>query len=181
MVLYLEKERSSRPLMKNRRIICTLAGILLLLTSPVAWGCESTDMASCQMSACPMSAGGTAGRRRALEGAGVGVQPVRSDGGRVSVDSAVEALGARGMASVMVEGGSEVLGSFLAARLVDQVALFRAPLLLGGRGSRPAFGGPDPAEIGDALRLAPALDPSFPWPWPPRFELWAPRRGSRSH
>jgi hypothetical protein len=43
--------------MKSRRIICTLAGLLLLLTSPVAWGCESTDMASCQMAACPMSSG----------------------------------------------------------------------------------------------------------------------------
>ena len=41
----------------------------------------------------------------------------------------------------MVEGGSEVLGAFLAERLLDQLALFRAPLLLGGRGSRPAFGG----------------------------------------
>ena len=34
----------------------------------------------------------------------------------------------------MVEGGSELLGSFLAARAFDQLALFRAPLLLGGRG-----------------------------------------------
>jgi hypothetical protein len=58
------------------------------------------------------------------------------------------------------------------------VALFRAPLLLGGRGSRPAFGGPDPASIGDALRVRPMPDgPGFPWPWSPRFELWAPARG----
>jgi diaminohydroxyphosphoribosylaminopyrimidine deaminase/5-amino-6-(5-phosphoribosylamino)uracil reductase len=76
----------------------------------------------------------------------------------------------------MVEGGSEVLGAFLAARLVDQVALFRAPLLLGGRGSLPAFGGPDPEGIDDALRLEPVpAEPAFPWPWPPRFELWRPR------
>jgi diaminohydroxyphosphoribosylaminopyrimidine deaminase/5-amino-6-(5-phosphoribosylamino)uracil reductase len=85
------------------------------------------------------------------------------------------------MTSVMVEGGSEVLGAFLAARLVDQVALFRAPLLLGGRGSRPAFGGPDPSVIQEALPLerVPA-EPPFPWPWPPAFELWAPRRESRA-
>ena len=55
----------------------------------------------------------------------------------------------------MVEGGAEVLGSFLSARLVDEVALFRAPLLLGGRGSLGAFGGKDPVEIGEALRLEP--------------------------
>jgi diaminohydroxyphosphoribosylaminopyrimidine deaminase / 5-amino-6-(5-phosphoribosylamino)uracil reductase len=116
-------------------------------------------------------------RRRGLEAAGVTVVEVADENGRVSLASALEALAARGVASLMVEGGSEVLGSFLAARLADQVALFRAPLLLGGRGSRPAFGGPDPAEIRDALRLeAVPSDPPFPWPWPPRFELWRSKR-----
>ncbi len=93
----------------------------------------------------------------------------------MSLPAALEALGARGVTSLMVEGGAEVLGSFLAARLVDQVALFRAPLLLGGRGSRPAFGGPDPVEIREALRLEPVpAEPAFPWPWTPLFELWRP-------
>jgi len=126
-------------------------------------------------------------RRRELEDVGVEVVEAVAGGGglgaassgeRVSLEGALDVLRARGIMSVMVEGGSEVLGSFLAARLVDQVALFRAPLLLGGRGSRPAFGGPDPASIGDALRVRPMSDgPGFPWPWSPRFELWAPDRG----
>ena len=116
-------------------------------------------------------------RRRRLEAAGVEVVDVAGETGRVSLPAALEALGARGVTSVMVEGGGEVLGSFLAARLVDQVALFRAPLLLGGRGSRPAFGGPDPLEIREALRLEPVpAAPAFPWPWPPQFELWRPKR-----
>jgi diaminohydroxyphosphoribosylaminopyrimidine deaminase/5-amino-6-(5-phosphoribosylamino)uracil reductase len=116
-------------------------------------------------------------RRRALESAGVEILEVPAENGRVSPPAAAEALAARGVTSLMVEGGGEVLGSFLAARLVDQVALFRAPLLLGGSGSRPAFGGPDPSEIGDALRLEPVpAEIPFPWPWPPRFELWRPRR-----
>jgi diaminohydroxyphosphoribosylaminopyrimidine deaminase/5-amino-6-(5-phosphoribosylamino)uracil reductase len=116
-------------------------------------------------------------RRRRLQAAGVAVVEVADENGRVSLASALEALAARGVASLVVEGGSEVLGSFLAARLADQVALFRAPLLLGGRGSRPAFGGPDPADIADALRLEPVPpDPPFPWPWTPRFELWRPKR-----
>jgi diaminohydroxyphosphoribosylaminopyrimidine deaminase/5-amino-6-(5-phosphoribosylamino)uracil reductase len=121
-------------------------------------------------------------RRRSLRRPGLEVLEVPERGGRVSLDGAVETLAARGMTSVMVEGGSEVLGSFLAARLVDQVALFRAPLLLGGRGSRPAFGGPDPSVIGQALRLEPVPEaPPFPWPWPPAFELWSPRRPSHAH
>jgi diaminohydroxyphosphoribosylaminopyrimidine deaminase/5-amino-6-(5-phosphoribosylamino)uracil reductase len=120
-------------------------------------------------------------RRRALEAVGVEVLTLPRVAGRVCLAAALDALRSRGLASVMVEGGSEVLGSFLAERLFDQVALFRAPLLLGGRGSRPAFGGPDPRSIGEAHAVAPVPEgPSFPWPWAPQFELWAPaRRGIR--
>jgi diaminohydroxyphosphoribosylaminopyrimidine deaminase / 5-amino-6-(5-phosphoribosylamino)uracil reductase len=115
-------------------------------------------------------------RRGVLEAAGVTVVPVAADSGRVALPQALAALHERGITSLMVEGGSEVLGAFLAARLLDQVALFRAPILLGGRGSRSAFGGEDPLRIGDGLRLAPVpADPPFPWPWSPRFELWRPR------
>ncbi len=115
-------------------------------------------------------------RRRALEQAGVGVLLVAADEGRVAIPAALAALRERGITSVMVEGGSEVLGGFLAARQLDELALFRAPILLGGRGSRPAFGGEDPRTIGDGVRLDPAPEePGFPWPWPPRFELWRPR------
>jgi diaminohydroxyphosphoribosylaminopyrimidine deaminase/5-amino-6-(5-phosphoribosylamino)uracil reductase len=116
-------------------------------------------------------------RRRVLEAAGVMVVPVAADGGRVALPEALAALHERGITSLMVEGGSEVLGAFLAARRLDQVALFRAPILLGGRGSRSAFGGEDPRKIADGLRLEPVpADPPFPWPWPPHFELWRPRR-----
>ena len=114
---------------------------------------------------------------RALADCGVQLAAVAPDGARrVRLEDAVTALGERGLTSLMVEGGSEVLGAFLRARVVDQVALFRAPLLLGGRGSRPAFGGDDPAEIGEALPLAALPLQPFPWPWPPQFELWRPKR-----
>jgi diaminohydroxyphosphoribosylaminopyrimidine deaminase/5-amino-6-(5-phosphoribosylamino)uracil reductase len=113
----------------------------------------------------------------ALAARGVDVVGVPADAaGRVRLDEAVAALHAGGLTSLMVEGGSEVLGAFLRARLVDQVALFRSPLLLGGRGSRPAFGGDDPSGIGEALSVVPAALDGLPWPWPPQFELWRPKR-----
>ncbi len=37
-----------------------------------------------------------------------------------------------GINSLMVEGGAQIITSFLAARLVDQVILTIAPLLVGG-------------------------------------------------
>jgi diaminohydroxyphosphoribosylaminopyrimidine deaminase/5-amino-6-(5-phosphoribosylamino)uracil reductase len=97
------------------------------------------------------------GRRRAqLEAAGVAVLQVGGPGARVPVPAALRVLYSRGLRSLMVEGGSELLGSFVAAGLFDQVALFRAPLLLGGRGALPAFGGADRRRLADAVRLAPA-------------------------
>jgi diaminohydroxyphosphoribosylaminopyrimidine deaminase/5-amino-6-(5-phosphoribosylamino)uracil reductase len=75
-------------------------------------------------------------RRRRLEAKGVRVLLVLPRAGRVDLSRALRALRRAGCTSLMVEGGSEVLGSFLAARLFDELALFRAPLLLGGRDSR---------------------------------------------
>jgi diaminohydroxyphosphoribosylaminopyrimidine deaminase/5-amino-6-(5-phosphoribosylamino)uracil reductase len=83
-----------------------------------------------------------------------------------------------GLTSLMVEGGGEVLGSFLQARLFDQVALFRAPLLLGGRGSRPAFGGPDPKTIAEACRVVRAAA-DHPIAGSNLFELWYPPKERR--
>jgi diaminohydroxyphosphoribosylaminopyrimidine deaminase/5-amino-6-(5-phosphoribosylamino)uracil reductase len=109
-------------------------------------------------------------RRRALEAEGVTVIQIGSGPGRFPLRTAVRRLRQRGLWSVMVEGGGEVLGAFLHERLFDQLALFRAPLLLGGRGSRPAFGGPDPSRVADALRLRPGRVPSGS-----PYELWYAR------
>jgi diaminohydroxyphosphoribosylaminopyrimidine deaminase / 5-amino-6-(5-phosphoribosylamino)uracil reductase len=106
-------------------------------------------------------------RRARLEAAGVTVIPVTGSGNRLSPRAVLRALFARGVRSVMIEGGGEVLGSFLSARLVDEIALFRAPLVLGGRGSRPAFGGRNPKRIEQALRLRPAVPG-------PLVEIWSP-------
>jgi diaminohydroxyphosphoribosylaminopyrimidine deaminase/5-amino-6-(5-phosphoribosylamino)uracil reductase len=44
------------------------------------------------------------------------------------------ALAARGITRVLVEGGAELAASLLRQRLVDRLAWFRAPMLLGGDG-----------------------------------------------
>jgi len=50
----------------------------------------------------------------------------------VPLDSALQLLLARGIKSLMVEGGARVISAFLRARLVDVVVLTVAPFLLGG-------------------------------------------------
>jgi riboflavin biosynthesis pyrimidine reductase len=73
--------------------------------------------------------------------------------GRVSIEAALSALFDRGIRSLLVEGGSEVLGSFVRERLFDEMVIFRAPLIRGGRGSRPVVGGTNPAALADAAPM----------------------------
>jgi diaminohydroxyphosphoribosylaminopyrimidine deaminase/5-amino-6-(5-phosphoribosylamino)uracil reductase len=123
----------------------------------------------------------------ALEKRGVRVLAGPSRDGHVDLDWALAALRAEGLWSLMVEGGSGLLGTLLARRLFDQVVLFRAPLLLGGRGSLPAFGGPDPARLADAARLTmrrPLAASGRAASPPPAaasaegaYEVWYPARG----
>ncbi len=65
--------------------------------------------------------------------------------GRVDVTMALRLLGLQGIVSVLVEGGAELAGSLLAARLADELHAFIAPLLLGPRGRPGAvdWAGPD--------------------------------------
>ncbi len=69
--------------------------------------------------------------------------------GRIDVTAALRALAQRGIVSLMVEGGAELAGSVLAARLADELHVFVSPILLGPRGRPGAvdWAGPDtPSE-----------------------------------
>jgi diaminohydroxyphosphoribosylaminopyrimidine deaminase/5-amino-6-(5-phosphoribosylamino)uracil reductase len=70
--------------------------------------------------------------------------PVSAEG-RIDVASAMSALAQRGVVSLMVEGGAELVGSFLATKLADELHAFIAPILLGPRGRPGAvdWAGPD--------------------------------------
>jgi diaminohydroxyphosphoribosylaminopyrimidine deaminase/5-amino-6-(5-phosphoribosylamino)uracil reductase len=65
--------------------------------------------------------------------------------GRVDVTAALRLLASQGFVSIMVEGGAELAGSMLAARLADELHAFIAPVLLGPRGRPGAvdWAGPD--------------------------------------
>lgn len=86
-------------------------------------------------------------RRATLESRGATVVPLRRDSdGRVSLESLLDELGTRGISSLMVEGGTEVLTSFLRSRHVQRMILTVSPVFVGGT---PALSAPPTPQIGD--------------------------------
>jgi diaminohydroxyphosphoribosylaminopyrimidine deaminase/5-amino-6-(5-phosphoribosylamino)uracil reductase len=65
--------------------------------------------------------------------------------GRVDMAAALRLLADGGIVSMLFEGGAELAGSLLAARLADELHAFVAPVLLGPRGRPGAvdWAGPD--------------------------------------
>jgi diaminohydroxyphosphoribosylaminopyrimidine deaminase/5-amino-6-(5-phosphoribosylamino)uracil reductase len=81
------------------------------------------------------------GRARALRRAGAEVLLLPADrAGRIPIRSVLRALADSGVQSLLVEGGSRVHGAFISAALVDSVAFFVAPSLVGA--GRPIAEGP---------------------------------------
>jgi len=91
--------------------------------------------------------------RRHLALLGVDIVIVTKAGGRVDLQAALRALGELDVTSVLVEGGSELLGSFFDAGLVDKVAFFYAPIAIGGRGAVTAVAGEGAATVSRATRM----------------------------
>ncbi len=92
--------------------------------------------------------------RRHLALLGIDVVVVKEAEGRVDLQAAMRILGEMNVTSVLVEGGGELLGSFFDARMVDKLALFYAPVVIGGRGAVMAVAGEGVATVRKALRLA---------------------------
>jgi diaminohydroxyphosphoribosylaminopyrimidine deaminase/5-amino-6-(5-phosphoribosylamino)uracil reductase len=68
------------------------------------------------------------------------------------VRSALDQLGSRDITSVLLEGGPHLAGAFLHAGEVDEMRLFLAPLVLGGRTARDPLEGEGAETIADAVR-----------------------------
>lgn len=97
----------------------------------------------------------SSGRRVQGEGIKATVEaadlPRHPDG--LDLDALVTLLGEREACTVLVEGGGTLLGSMFDRGLVDKVAAFVAPVVLGGKAARGPVGGEGVAKMAEALRL----------------------------
>lgn len=92
-------------------------------------------------------------RVAALRAAGAEIITVPARCGKVDIRSALFELGARGINSVLVEGGGRVLGSLFDAGLVDRVVAFVAPVLVGGSDAPIPLAGRGVETMEQAVRL----------------------------
>lgn len=94
----------------------------------------------------------------ALEAAGAQVLVATGENEPARVCSALDQLGAMGVTSALLEGGPRLAGAFLDAGEIDEVRLFLAPILLGGRTARDPLEGQGVELIAEAHRAL-----SFDW------------------
>lgn len=95
----------------------------------------------------------SASRRRDLEARGAIVVLTSADpNGQVALLEALEALTARGVKRLLVEGGAKVLTSFLKAGVAERAEIEIAPLWLGAPAT-PGLCELGVAQLGQALRL----------------------------
>ncbi|MEX2426014.1 MAG: bifunctional diaminohydroxyphosphoribosylaminopyrimidine deaminase/5-amino-6-(5-phosphoribosylamino)uracil reductase RibD [Thermomicrobiaceae bacterium] len=118
----------------------------------------------------------SAGRVAALQRTGAEVVALPLVNGRVNLGALLDYLGRRGINTLMVEGGGQIIGSMVDAELIDRVTAFIAPVLLGGEGAPSPIAGsgfeladqglrliaPDLQQVGDDIRVSGYLDGRFP-------------------
>ncbi len=88
----------------------------------------------------------------ALRNAGVDVLVCAGQNEAARVRCALDELGARGVQSLLLEGGPHLAGVFLEVGEIDEARMFVAPMLAGGRDAKAAVRGEGVEHIHDAMR-----------------------------
>jgi len=89
----------------------------------------------------------------ALKQKGAEVIQVYSDHGLIDLKAVLKELGQREISSVLVEGGAQVLTSFIEQKLADKGFFFISPKLVGGEKSLTPFEGPGMSSVAEAMEL----------------------------
>jgi diaminohydroxyphosphoribosylaminopyrimidine deaminase/5-amino-6-(5-phosphoribosylamino)uracil reductase len=91
--------------------------------------------------------------RAHLSNNGVRLVEAATTEGRIDLAALMGQLGAMGITSVLIEGGSRVLAAAFRAGIVDKACFFYAPLIAAGDDGVPITSGPGPERMRDCIRL----------------------------
>ncbi|MFW6056828.1 MAG: bifunctional diaminohydroxyphosphoribosylaminopyrimidine deaminase/5-amino-6-(5-phosphoribosylamino)uracil reductase RibD [Chloroflexota bacterium] len=92
-------------------------------------------------------------KREQIEALGVEVLSVEGSEDLVDLEALLRTIASRGVSTVLLEGGSELLGYAFDHGLVDKVLAFIAPIIIGGKEGRTAVGGIGASTVSEALDL----------------------------
>jgi diaminohydroxyphosphoribosylaminopyrimidine deaminase/5-amino-6-(5-phosphoribosylamino)uracil reductase len=135
-----------------RRVVFDAEGRLPVASRLVGSAAETPVIVICSRAASRTNV-------QALESAGVEVITASGENEAARIEAALDELGQRGIQSLLVEGGPHLAGAFLDAGQVDELRVFVAPVVAGGRQARPAVEGEGVELIADAARaLATEVD-----------------------
>jgi len=89
---------------------------------------------------------------QALESVGVDVIVASGQNEPARLGAALDELGARGIQSILLEGGPHLAGTFFDIDEIDEMRVFIAPVVAGGGDSLPVLGGQGVESIGEARK-----------------------------
>jgi diaminohydroxyphosphoribosylaminopyrimidine deaminase/5-amino-6-(5-phosphoribosylamino)uracil reductase len=133
------------PVRQPRRVVFDSTGRLPLAAQLVS-GAHEIPLTVVVSRAAPRTA------TDALEAAGAEVIVATGGNEPERVRNALDQLGYAGVTSILLEGGPHLAGAFFDAGEIDELRLFVAPLILGGRAARDPLEGQGVQEISEALR-----------------------------
>lgn len=90
---------------------------------------------------------------KTLKQKGIKVKMVESKGGKVNLRKVLEELGRMEITDLLVEGGGEVIASFIQENLADKIFLFLSPCIIGGKKTPTWVEGEGFSLLQDALRV----------------------------
>jgi diaminohydroxyphosphoribosylaminopyrimidine deaminase/5-amino-6-(5-phosphoribosylamino)uracil reductase len=90
---------------------------------------------------------------KAFEKDGICVIQSKLKDNLIDMNALMDQLGAMGITSLLIEGGSRVLASAFRAGIVDKVYFFYAPKILGGDDGIPICSGPGPKWMSECIAV----------------------------
>jgi len=88
-----------------------------------------------------------------LQKEGVAIMKCPTEEGRIELTGLMDILGKESLTSVLLEGGSTLMGAMIRKKLIDKFYIFKAPKILGSGDGRPMAAGPGPTRMDECLGL----------------------------